>query len=167
MPDRTLDELASDPVIARALQRIGQRTPQDPCPRCGDASIAPNSPHGLCQPCSTAQEERIRASRRRSYHRRKQLPTLDDTGRRKLSSAGIDPEVLVGEQGFRLLTIKEAAEVLGVSSRTIWRWIGDGTIRSLLLPPPEKRTRYVRRVPSDAIVDLLEDAERREEPTDA
>lgn len=165
--DRSLDELFADPVVAKALHAIGQRLPNDPCPKCLNAPIAQNSRFGFCQPCDTEQQERIKASRRRSYHRRKGLPTLDDTDRRTLSHAGIDPEVLVGEQGFRLLSVAEAATVLGVSSRTLWRWIGDGTIRSMLLPPPAGSTKHVRRIPADAIVDVLrtaEDSQESEQP---
>lgn len=157
--DRSIDDLMADPVVAKALHAIGQRLPNDPCPRCLEAPIAQNSKRGFCQPCDTEQDERIKASRRRSYHRRKGLPTLDDTDRHVLSRAGIDPEVVVGEQGFRLLSVADAATVLGVSPRTLWRWIGDGTIRSMLLPPPAGSTKHVRRIPADAIVDVLNTAE--------
>lgn len=154
--DRSIDELVQDPAVARALHSLGTRLPNDPCPRCCRAPIDRASRHGFCQPCSTHQDERIKASRRRSYHRRKGLPTLNDTDRHETSQAD---EVTVGEQGWRLLPVNEAAYLLGVTRRTVERWIADGTLRSLKLGG------HTRRIPADAIVDLIDQAEADEEQT--
>lgn len=153
MSERTLDELANDPAVARALQRIGHRTPHDPCPRCGEAPIAANSKHGFCQPCDTAQEERIKASRRRSYHRRKQIPT-DPYGQHRTQPD--DDGVLVGEEGWRLLTVTQTADKLGVARSTVYEMIRDGRLRSLKLGGK------IRRIPADALMDLVDQAENQE-----
>jgi hypothetical protein len=63
----------SDPDVIEALRSIDQRRRRCglPCPRCMQAPISDHSKHGFCQPCTTAQDERIKASKRRSYHRGK------------------------------------------------------------------------------------------------
>jgi excisionase family DNA binding protein len=153
--DRDAAELVQDPAVQRALAALGSRLPDDPCPRCMEAPIAPNSTYGFCQPCTTAQDERIKASKRRSYHRRKGLPTGSYTGRQ---TATRNDEVVVGEEGFRMLPPAEAASLLGVTRRTVERWIADGTLRSI------KIGQRTRRIPSDAIADLLDQAEDQEQP---
>jgi hypothetical protein len=57
--DRDAAEFVQDPAVRRALAALGSRLPDDPCPRCMEALIAPNSPHGFCQPCTTAQPEQV------------------------------------------------------------------------------------------------------------
>lgn len=69
--ERSIEELLADPVVQRALWSLGRRMPPDPCPRCLDAPVWPQSREGWCQPCTTWMNERIKASRRRSYHRTK------------------------------------------------------------------------------------------------
>lgn len=151
--DRDVDELAADPVVRGALRRLSTR--RQHCPRCFHGLVNTNSRHGFCQPCEREHDERLRASKRRSYHRRKTL-TSSDTPRPTTTTDS--DEVTVGEPGWRLLTVQEAAELLGVHRATVHAMIGDGRLRSLLLGT---RT---RRIPADAIVDYLD---RLERPTDA
>lgn len=160
MPDadgeRTADELLADPEIRAALKRLGKRS-QGLCPRCMKARIASNSPHGFCQPCTTEHDERIKASRRRSYHRNKQLPTRSygptgtDADRQEPTDAD-DKGVVVGDQGWKLLTVQETAALLSTTTRTVERMIAGGKLRSIKIGK-------LRRVPADAIADLLERAE--------
>lgn len=158
--DRSVDELVVDPAVARALHALGRKLPDDPCPRCVEAPIAANSRFGFCQPCSTEQEERIRASRRRSYHRRKGLPGGVPTARENArDSTGRDDEGInvVATDGSPFLRIAEAAEVLRIGRATLYRWIDQGIITSIKIGG-------VRYITSDEIVRLLEQAERQEQP---
>lgn len=158
--DRSVDELVADPAVARALHALGRKLPDDPCPRCMEAPIAANSRHGFCQPCSTAQDERIKASRRRSYHRRRPIPAGVPTARETSRDAtGRDDEGIdvVASDGSPFLRIAEAAELLRIGRATLYRWIGQGIIASIKLGG-------VRYVTSDEIVRVLEQAERQEQP---
>lgn len=155
--ERSGEELLDDPAVAHALRSIGRRLPKDPCPRCWHGRVQTNSAHGWCQPCETEHEERIRASRRRSYHRRKGLPSTADTDRHEPTRDDESGGVVVGHEGWRLLPLNEAAEILGVTRRTVERWINEGRLRSLKIG----RT---RRVPADAIAEIVD---RAEEASDA
>lgn len=161
--DRDVSEILGDPMVQRALRAYASRLPRDPCPRCLRAPIATNSRHGFCQPCETDYIERIRASRRRSYHRRKNLSNRRVPGAREHDGTRRhdDEGVTVGDNGWRLLTIDETAEILAVTPRQVRKWISDGTLRSIKLGgSPDQPRSGVRRVPADAIVDLVEAAER-------
>lgn len=146
--DRTGEELIADDDVRRVLARLGRR--RERCPRCWHGLVNPASKHGFCQPCEREHEERIRASRRRSYHRRRGLPTVSDS---KGQEGPHGDEVMVGDDGYRLLRVEEAAAVLGVSVRTVKRWVANGRLRSILL------SGRARRVPTDAIVEFLDQAE--------
>lgn len=47
-----------------------------------------------------------------------------------------------------LLNVREVAEILGVSQRTVWRWVDQGRLRTVRVGP--KLVRF-RRVDLDAI----------------
>lgn len=160
--DRSIDELMADPVVAKALHAIGQRLPNDPCPKCLEAPIAQNSPNGWCQPCDTHHEERIKASRRRSYHRRKdQVPNPDDTPRYPMTLPVTETERMMVADGYGLLTVKEAAQVLNVHPVTVKRWIREGRLRSL------KLSDGARRIGREHVEEFLKQAEGDQETEEA
>lgn len=150
MTERTADELHNDPTIQRVLANLARRRPI--CPRCCDAPQAANSRHGWCQPCETEHDERIKASKRRSYHRRKQLPTITYGQHRTAPDDG----VIVGEEGWRLLKVAEAANLLGLARSTVYGLINSGELRSILIAGRH------RRIPADAIADLVTQAEQEQ-----
>lgn len=156
--DRSIDELMADPVVTRALHAIGQRLPNNPCPRCMEAPIAQNSKRGWCQPCDQWAEDRIRASRRRSYHRTKdQVPNPADTPRYPMTLPVTEPEKMMVADGYGLLTVKEAAQVLNVHPVTVKRWIREGRLRSL------KLSDGARRIGREHVEELLQQAEGDQE----
>lgn len=51
----------------------------------------------------------------------------------------------MGEMRPKLLPLKEAARYLGVSEKTIRRYIAEGLIKTRRLPLPENPTEYLER----------------------
>ena len=51
--------------------------------------------------------------------------------------------------GGRLLKVKEAASILNVDRRTIWRWIKKGRIQAIMLPSGQYR------IPESEVVRIL------------
>lgn len=55
-----------------------------------------------------------------------------------------------------LLTVKEAAELIGVSTRTLRRWDYMGVLRSIRFPMGESNKRTIRRYRKEDIEKLYE-----------
>lgn len=161
--DRTEEELLDDPAVRAGLARLGQQPPRKTrCPRCWRGMVNPGSRHGFCQPCEGEYDERVKASRRRSYRRRKQAqrdPTSGETDCDGLQQRGEEIEIAAAD-GSPFLRIDEAAEVLRINRATLYRWIKSGVIRSIKLGG-------VAYVTTDEIHRVLEQAERQHDQEDS
>lgn len=157
--DRTADELMADPAVRAGLARLGQQPPRKQrCPRCWVGMVNPASRHGFCQPCEDEYEEIQKASRRRSYRRRKHRERAQSGGgtdRDRLGQAEREIEI-VAEDGSPFLRLDEACQVLRIGRSTLFRWIDAGHIKRIKLGGRSYIT-------SDEILRAIEEAERRPE----
>lgn len=99
----SVDPLA-DAELVEALRTINVRRQRGglPCPRCMRAPMAQNTAEGWCQPCATEMADRIKASRRRSYHRLK--PDSDAADPADEEGEGTPGELPRPAAGYRKVT---------------------------------------------------------------